>query len=655
MRRSLYALPSISLAALITSATAAAPVPPPRDLCPTSAAELGRIYAAAEPPLRPAGSASYNVLEIVWDTTRADHLSAYGYLRETTPFLDSIADDGIFFAHCGANAEWTIPSVASILTSLAPPSHKVYTQSIRLDDYWKTTLEILQQRGYYTGLFSGNPVVLDQQRNLDQGTDESDWLLRPDALLTDRFFEFVDAAADAPFAAHLQYYAAHGPYTPSAAFDSLFIGDPFYGGLGDVPGISLVSCKEGIPQAQVQDSILSMDYYMAQYDALIAEADHELERVFDGLESRGLLDSTLVILTADHGELLAGEHDRYFCHTTLYEGNNHVPLVLWLPAAWQREHGQIRGLWVDDPVSHLDLMPSIFDFLHMATPPQAQGESLFSRGSHAFSFSHSTGNRTVHDATQKFIHNGVRVSPTSNVERYDLLLDPAESTNLAAEDTASSIQMTTFLIGETQRLSDIDPPFTPGELYYAEDFENHEEALQRLFIAATSPDIWDWLIVDDPQLPGNSILYGYVVDTTQVLPDLWITGTCAVIDSPRRSSTVEVDLALGTGSVAVRTSWLSWNSTGYEAVVEPDSVHLVAHLPGGEQRTLGAAASSFAPWVTHRFRLKTLEGQVQLSVDQVPLVQAHVPRWRELYGTVEFAPLGFPTEVAFDNLRISSE
>ncbi len=111
----------------------------------------------------------YNVLQIVWDTTRADHLSLYGYPRATTPFVDSIADQAIVFGHCSASGDWTVPGVASIVTSLTVHTHKMFTQAIRLDDHWQTTAELLKAQSYRTCMLSSNPVVLGLDRNLDKG------------------------------------------------------------------------------------------------------------------------------------------------------------------------------------------------------------------------------------------------------------------------------------------------------------------------------------------------------------------------------------------------------------------------------------------------------------------------------------------------------
>jgi len=475
--------------------------------------------------------------------------------------------------------------------------------------------------------------------------------------VTNSFFEFLDAdTTRQPFFAHVQYYAAHSPYTAIAAFDSLFVDDEFYQGLGDAPGFTTQSCVGGITAGVARDGILDMDYYVAQYDAMIAQSDFELSRIFQGLESRGILDSTLVILTADHGELLAGEHGRYFCHNTFYEGNNHVPMVIWLPEAWLSQHPGFHGIWVDFTISHVDLMPSTLDFLSLPVPAQAQGLSLFSGGYGQPAALGATANfRAAVRHGEKLIHAGRGLRLSSKLELYDLVQDPEELFNLAADDSSRTLQQSTAMLNEARRLRDIDIPWEPDTTYYQDDFEDREVSGSRLFIAYTDPAIWNWKRGTDPLDPLNHMLYGYAVDTTQVMDDNWITGTCAVIGSPRGKQAVELDLNLWAGSVDVRAAWMPWAKTGFVMHFTPDGVSLKVHVPDMEDRLVGEHAQPFTLGEWHHVRFQLRENEVQVDLDGAPIIQGRVPAWEELYGIVEFAFADRPVHVGFDNLVISSD
>ena len=317
-------------------------------------------------PLPVAGSP--NVLLIVLDTVRADHLSLYGYPRPTTPNLARLAQRGIRFDEARAAAPWTLASHANMFTGLWPDELAVeWTSSLRKDV--PTLAEHLQSLGYATAGFAGNTFYCSYDSGLDRGfTYYRDYVLdalsaartsqvvkeslkiigqlgrilpisnltlrqlaegaRKDAQIVNR--EFLDWLAQRqgprrPFFAFLNYVDAHAPYLlpPRASYR-----------IGRAPksDAEFRFLAEDWTQAdkrRVSRTMLALA--RNAYDNCLAYLDEQLGALIDDLQRRGVLDQTLVIVTADHGEGL-GEHQLFEHGESLYRPEIRVPLVIVLPA-----------------------------------------------------------------------------------------------------------------------------------------------------------------------------------------------------------------------------------------------------------------------------------------------------------------------------------
>ncbi len=595
------------------------------------------------------GAGRYNVLQIVVDTVRADHLGIYGYPRDTTPFLDTKAPEGIIWNQHSANATWTIPSTIAIMTSLVPQTHRVITPPLALKEEWTTLAELLKPEGYRTSLFSVNRILLTGDRHFDQGFDHTSMLHRPDATATDEFFAWLDSTGTSPFYSHIQYYGGHAPYTPSGEFDSLFVGDAYYGALGDAPQINIAGCKGGIDRATAVDSILSMDYYVAQYDGLIAEDDREIERLFEGLESRGLADSTLVLLTADHGELMAGEHDYYFCHVTFYEGNSHVPLVIWLPSAWQAAHGPLRGISLDGRSSHIDLLPTIAEMLGIDPPARAQGTSLFLEprpptmlGSHA-------NQRMLKHKAYKMVHFGPDLDPDARVALFDLVSDPGEEINIAGRDSAITAAFTGALLQHSAAALGQYLESLPG-IYFSDDFSGLDSSLGEegnYFVGEPFANLFGWEPYLEPETT-NTLMRGFLVDTTSVAPAAWITGSCAVIEVPEHSYRNTMRVQLRQGTAELLWSFTSFTGTGYRLLLEENHLSLYTRLSHAD--TLLAEADADLPLESWRdLSAASTQGNLVVELGGTPILSAFEPKWELIYGSTEFRG-GRGGEVWIDDL-----
>ena len=284
--------------------------------------------------------ASLNLVLVTIDTVRADRLPAYGYTGIATPALDTIAREGVRFANAATTVPFTLPAHSSILTGAYPPRHGVRENvGYVLAGGTPTLAERLREAGYATAGFV-SAFVLDGRWGIGRGFDTYFDEFNPEDLAganlasAQRDGSETVAAATAwldrrppgkPFFLWLHLYDAHDPYKPPEPFASRYAGRP--------------------------------------YEAEIAYVDELVGRFRAALAQHGLLDSTALVVTADHGEGL-GEHREQYHGFFVYDSTVRVPLFLRLPG------GELAGRTVDTAVSHVDLVPT---FLQLAGLQPAQG------------------------------------------------------------------------------------------------------------------------------------------------------------------------------------------------------------------------------------------------------------------------------------------
>jgi len=318
------------------------------------------------------GAGRLDVVLIVVDTLRADHLGLYGYDRPTSPFLDRLAERSAVAETMVAQAPWTKPAVASMLTSLYPEQHRALKEGTgnRLADELETLPELLRAAGYRTAGFSENPHV-GPSTGFDQGFDEfrvlqgfdgrSDWVLGE----ARRWLEESDAAA--PAFLYLHFLDPHGPFEPDPADAARFLE-------GRSTDNELV--RKGLVGKLVRGRALreklSTDdfaYLTALYDAEIRGVDRALETLFDALAAH--LDDALVIVTSDHGEEF-GEHGALRHGFQLYEETLRVPLIVAGP-------GVVPGRIADVPLAQIDLAPTVLELAGLPAPAAFRGTSFAAR------------------------------------------------------------------------------------------------------------------------------------------------------------------------------------------------------------------------------------------------------------------------------------
>ena len=388
-------------------------VPPPhRGARPrlTVAAVIAVLLAGAwwqlqrgQGSLPPVALRGANLLLVTIDTLRADRVGAPGL----TPTIDALADRGLRFPRAYAHVPVTLPSHTSIMTGLAPPAHGVRDNgSYRLAEARTTLAEILGEAGYRTGAFIG-AFVLDSRFGLAQGFEEYDD--RFDRVARSLAADFVQRRADEVLRRAGDWIvAARAPAAaPWFAWAHLF--DPHE--------------PYDAPEPRVSDL----------YDNEVAFTDAALGRFLTRLRQAGALDNTLTIVTADHGEAL-GEHGEMTHSLFAYDTTLRVPLIIEGP-------GIPPGVR-DEPVSHVDLLPTVLDLLGLDIPPAAPGRSLRAeRGDDSpvppIYFEALNANLTRSWAPLTgLVADRWKLIDLPIPELYDLEADPKETTNLYDHQTA---------------------------------------------------------------------------------------------------------------------------------------------------------------------------------------------------------------------------
>ncbi|MBK8232390.1 MAG: sulfatase-like hydrolase/transferase [Candidatus Eisenbacteria bacterium] len=360
----------------------------------------------------------WNVLLLTLDTTRADRLKCYGWTQESSPNLDAMASEGVLFERARAATPVTLPSHTSILTGLYPFQHGVRNNGTYVVPEDDTTLaELFKQQGYDTGaILAAFPVA--EQFGLSQGFDhyddrfplssqrrESDTAQRIAGDVTRLSLEWIDGRGGKPFFLWAHFFDPHFPHAPPEPFRSRFASDPYVGE--------------------------------------IAYMDAEIGNLMAGLKSRGLLEKTVILAIADHGESL-GEHREVTHSIFVYNATQHVPCILRLPNGGAFAGPKWRGQRVAELVSHVDVIPTLWNAAGLpreALPPLS-GRSLLplvdqKAPGHDWIYAETlvpeqeygaSDLRALETEAWKFIRAPKR-------ELYDLVKDPKELSNLEARET----------------------------------------------------------------------------------------------------------------------------------------------------------------------------------------------------------------------------
>lgn len=348
-----------------------------------------------------------HVVLISLDTTRADHFSCYGFPERTTPHIDEVAENAVRFEHVVSPVPITLPAHSSMLTGTIPPFHGVHHNiGYKLGAENITLAEILKGQGFQTAAIIG-AIVLDRKMGLDQGFD----------LYNDQFGElhrnrfgrerkadegtraaidWLEKSSEEKSFLFLHYYDPHVEYAPPEPFASAFSDNPYAGE--------------------------------------IAYTDDCIGQVIGKLKELGIYDSTLLIITADHGEML-GEHGEDEHTYFIYEAAIRVPMIIKVP-------GQDNPLTIAEPVGLVDIVPTVCSLLDIELPGPVQGMDLsgFLRGEvpgqyERHIYAESTGPARIGVSSLMSISTGRwKYIQAPRAELYDVYADPGEARNLLADE-----------------------------------------------------------------------------------------------------------------------------------------------------------------------------------------------------------------------------
>lgn len=302
-----------------------------------------------------------NIVVITLDTTRADHLSCYGYPALLTPHLDELARHSVVFDRAYAPMSQTLPSHCTLFTGRDPREHGALENFYLLSADQLTLAEWLSDRGYKTGGFVG-ANVLSEDTGLGQGFQTFDepngdvaaW--RRGAEVTDAVLAWADtlAGASQPFLLWAHYFDAHEPETTQ-----------------DEPGVPEATVRK-LVEGNASIQAPSMDKTVGLWHAYsngVAYEDEQVGRMLDGLRARGLLQRTVILVVGDHGEGL-GEHGAWGHGWHIHEPMVRVPLMLSLP------DGELAGTRVPGAVVMRDALPTLLAAAGLPAPAEASGLDL---------------------------------------------------------------------------------------------------------------------------------------------------------------------------------------------------------------------------------------------------------------------------------------
>ena len=361
-----------------------------------------------KPPQRP------NIVIIVVDALRADHLPFYGYKKDTAPFLNTLSRHSSVFVHAHSTSNWTAPSIGSLLTSLYPFQHfvntgnpstipanedKVEVSVSAISQSITTMAEMFKNSGYRTFGISSN-FFISQDRGFAQGFDYfQHYPMHADAeVLNAKVTEWEGEMRKSPYHLYIHYTDIHIPYRRRP---------PWY-----QPGKN------------------KRDDFISAYDSNIPYIDDKIRELYRRLNWDR---NTILIVTADHGEEFWEHGYRGHGHN-LFNGSLRVPLLIWLP------QGDRAGRRIEPNVNHLDILPTLCEYIGQKRDPQLEGRSLLPamKGKPGYLLG-----QPIYAHVQRgpyryrgILHDNWKLIMTPEGDKYylfDLKTDPDEKNNLAKQ------------------------------------------------------------------------------------------------------------------------------------------------------------------------------------------------------------------------------
>lgn len=457
-----------------------------------------------------------NIVCIVLDSVRAQNSSAYGYGRPTTPHLERLAAEGVLYEQAVSVGCWTLPVHTSLFTGLYPVRHGVTISSQALATDVPTLAEQLTAAGYRTACFSNNAYI-SSASGLSRGFEHVDevWrvtnprgvglprlsqrikqlesrgpLLRPvvgllrrakrartilkawrsrkdsgAAYTNERIRGWLQASADdRPFFIFVNYMEAHEPYLPPYPYNRRFVAGRF----SPWRVVRTSGRRDEILSQQPSTRAEDLEILQGLYDGTVRYSDARVAELTDILTAAGVLDSTFLAVTSDHGDAF-GEHGHLGHRLSLYEELLRVPLVIRFPPA------VAAGRRVAAPVPITDLHPTILELAGVQATSEGDFHSLLGESVVRPMIAENTGPKSINGLiTRSWREGDLKLIWHSDGmhELFDLADDPGERTNLATTDVGTAQELVQRLEAWVRTMQD------RGRA--SDDAAYDEETLERL-------------------------------------------------------------------------------------------------------------------------------------------------------------------------------
>jgi arylsulfatase A-like enzyme len=429
------------------------------------------ISVASTPPFKPpVARQTPNVIVLLFDALRADHVGLNADKYSLTPWMDELGELGKVFPSCYSTSSWTFPAVASLLTSRLP--NKIGLQEAgTLPDSTTTVVDILHENGYRTGAYTANHYI-SEVYGFDRSFDEfqfqlgrgsyqlllplrtffraptflnelayqfnfisNDYLCVTGTDLTRKAQKFIQEKNNLPFFLYLHYNEPHVPYWAM----------PFQGRSLDLETLHIGSwygSEEEAPTKISGRQMFMSEILHLRYTNGIRVADKQVKRIWSTVKELGLADETIIIIVADHGEEFL-EHGGFYHKSSLFQEQIRIPLIIYIP--------ENLGVSLPDQpggVSMLDLAPTILDLVGIEQKmPQADGQSLLQKHDSVnrdkymmFQQSHELWSAVVAEPYKLILKQNLKTG-VSDTMLFNLDLDPGETNNLRATNREICEQM----------------------------------------------------------------------------------------------------------------------------------------------------------------------------------------------------------------------
>jgi len=470
-----------------------------------------------------------NIVLIILDAVRSDHLSCYGYRRETTPEIDRLAREGYRYTNAFSNSNWTGEAHPPIFTGLLPSNSDIYGDNLSLRTDGQTLAELLQDAGYRTfGTSAGGHIRTE--RGYERGFDEFREthriqpnlktvrkILRESAYRKQVQVSIMRGADDKtlykfealkrfmqrddePVFAFLNCKTAHFPYNPPRPFKTEFCPgltrpkyeflERLFDGLNwqtqELPGIDTEKCRMNPIEFMTDEFTLSEEKWevvIAWYDGAIRYLDYRIGEFVDILSERGILDNTYLVITADHGEMF-GEKGLTSHEFSLYDTLLRVPLIIRPPGGTESEE-------IHDRVSLVDLFNTVLDMAGAGPVERDHSQSLLSdEYGHEYTFA-EIGNKELtwlEEQYEEFESPAEQAGPLQSIrddtfklitdrddhlEMYRWREDPQECDDVSEEYPEARERLWTALTEQTKEMR-------TAKRNYANQDEELKETLEHL-------------------------------------------------------------------------------------------------------------------------------------------------------------------------------